>query len=122
VTDDTPTSAPDLSPDGVAIALGGVPPQAPVGYVSFKGYLAPSVDGVHRIYLDNSFWKWVEVRAQDIRFRQDVPSNDRDPRSIFWLERQATVTTCQVGLAHEIEDDLWGGAKDDPAAWGRPPY
>ncbi len=121
MTDDAPDSMPRLAPDSIATALGGAGNEIPEGYISFKGYLGPAVDGMHRIYLDNSFWKWLSVRGSDIKFREDVPANERDPRSVFWVERQAKVVVCQVDLAHEIEDDVWGTA-DDTAAYRRPPY
>ena len=121
MTDDTPDSSPSFEEDSIATALGGASTAIPTGYISFKGYLGPAVDGMHRIYLDNSFWKWLVVSAGDIKFRQDVPENERDPRSVFWVEREARVISCQVDLAHEIEDDVWGVA-DDSAAYRRPPY
>jgi hypothetical protein len=122
VNDDAAASPPNLEPDGITAALAGACCGIPEGYVSFKGYLGCADEcEMHRIYLDNSFWKWLEVHADDIKHREDVPPNEKDPRSVFWVKRCAKVITCKVDLAHEIEDVVWNAA-DDPAAYGRPPY
>jgi hypothetical protein len=96
----------------------------PDGYVSFKGYLDEAQDGVHRVYLDDSFWCWIEVQADDIAHRMDVPNNPQDPRSIVWIKRSALVTRSEVGSASDIAHSVWGD--DDHAAViqrrPRPPY
>lgn len=113
---------PDLTADDIAIELGGAYPGIPAGYISVKGYLGPEVDGVHRIYLDNSFWRWLEVRADDIKYRVNIENNDRDPRDVFWVLRTAAVLSCRIDRAHEIESEIWGEADGDPGGWRRPPY
>lgn len=118
--DATPPTPVNLKPDKVANKL-GAHPGIPTGYVSFKGFLGPDVGGLHRIYLDNSHWKWLEVRASDIVHREKVPRNHSDPRSVFWIKRTAEVLTCNVSPAHQIEKELWG-VDSDPAEWGRPPW
>lgn len=122
VTDETPGLPPSLTPDSIATTLGGDIPGVPLGYVSFKGYLAEGNGGVHRLYIDDTFWSWLEVPAADIAARLDVPSNAADARSVIWVNRDARVTKCQVGYAPDLEDEGWGG---DPVALTRrrrPPY
>lgn len=128
---------PDLKPDRIATALGGAYPEIPHGYVSFKGYLAggqgdvdkdggaAKEDDVRRLYLTDTFWRWLEVKTIDIAERLDVPDNEKDSRSVIWVKRDAKVVQCQVGLAHEVEEEVWGTV--DPAGGGggrhgRPPY
>lgn len=114
-------SPPDLTPDPIAKDLGAYP-AVPDGYVSFKGYLGPGVGGIHRIYLDNSFWNWLEIRAKDIVFRVSVPPNHADPRDVFFVRRKAKVVKSQAQMAHEIENQVWGVPDDDPGGYTRPPY
>jgi hypothetical protein len=122
---DTPNAESEpwnLDPDSVAVTLGGSLCEIPEGYVAFKGFLAgPDDCGMHRIYLDNSFWRWLQVRAADIKFREDVPANDRDPRSVFFLPREARVVMCRVDEAHEIEQEVLR-QRDDSAAYTHPPW
>lgn len=123
MTDAPPELPPSLDPDSIATALGGEYPAVPVGYVSFKGYLAAGQSGRHRLYFDDTFWSWLDVAGADIAARLDVPANAQDSRSVIWVKRDAIVTKCQAGYAPELEDESWGA---DPVASGgrrrRPPY
>jgi hypothetical protein len=122
VSDESPASPPDLEPDGVAVALGGGPCDVPGGYAAFKGFLAgPDACNRHRIYLDNSLWRWLEIRAADIKLRQDVPANETDPRSTFFVPRTATVVLCRADEAHVIEQEVLR-QRDDSAAYTHPPW
>jgi len=111
----------DLTPDDIATTLGeacGVHDC----YVAFKGFLGPpNACEMHRIYLDNTFCRWVEVHADDIRFRQDVPENERDQRSAFWIKRTARVIVCRIDKADEIQDDL-AKQPDDAGDYRHPPW
>lgn len=122
MSDEPLASPPNLKPDEVAVALGGGRCEIPDGYAAFKGFLAgPDDCGIHRIYLDNSFWTWLEVRAADIKFRQDVPSNETDPRSAFFVPRTAKVVLCRADEAHVIEQEVLR-QRDDSAAYRHPPW
>lgn len=120
---DEPSGLPrSLAPDSIAATLGGDHPSTHSGYVSFKGYLAAGEGGVHRLYFDDSFWSWLEVKATDIAARLDVPSNAQDSRSVIWVSRDVKVTKCQVGYAPELEDESWGVDSGGAARRRRPPY
>lgn len=118
MSDEPPTLPPSLEPDSIAATLGGQYPAIPVGYISFKGYLAAGNGGVHRLYLDDTFWSWLEVHAEDIKARLDIPANEQDSRSVIWVQREAKVTKSRVGYAHTMDDEDWGA---DPAGGGLPP-
>jgi hypothetical protein len=92
---------PDLTPDRLATMLGGT--AIPEGYASLKGYLGPMHDGVQRIFVDDTFLCWIEVRSKDIAARIDVPANEMDARSVVYLKRKAKVVTCHVSYAHQID-------------------
>ena len=112
----------DLTPDPIARKLEGLG-AIPNGCASLKGYLGPANDeGIHRIYLDNSFWKWLEVKAGDIVYRVVTPDNDRDSRDEFWIKRGADVVNCQASVVQEIERELSGDSDDGGGYWGRPPW
>ncbi len=128
--DDGPDGLPDLdlTPDAIAGRLGKCRPAdfsaAYAGYVSFKGYLGRVQDGVYPVYLDDELRSWILIRAGEIKHRVNVAANAHDPRSVIFVERDAQVTRCETGPAHEIADEAWGV---DPAG-GRlrprrkPPY
>jgi hypothetical protein len=116
-------SADSHSPDSIAVQLGGGD-RIPEGYVSFKGYLGPADDkDVHRLFMTDTFWSWLELAADDIKGRLDVPADQHDARSVVWVKRNAQVIKCQAGTAQDMEDEVWGinpaGAAIPPR---RPPW
>jgi hypothetical protein len=115
------STSPDLRADDIAVVLGSYPASSE-GYVSFKGYLGPAHDGIHRLYRDDTFLSWLEVKADDIAHRLDVPENDRDPRSVVWIKRRAMVNSCQRAEAHELEDEVWGVDPGGGPNKRKPPY
>lgn len=111
----------NLDPDPIAAKLGGTD-GIPAGCASLKGYLGPLQGDFHRIYLDNSFWKWLQVKATDIVYRVVTPENERDSRDEFWIARGAHVVHCQASRAHEVERQLSGDEPDSSGYWGKPPW
>jgi hypothetical protein len=112
---------PDLTPDSIAKRLGGAYPAIPPGYVSFKGYLAAERDGLHRLFRDDGFQHWIEVRAKDIAARINVPTNERDARSVLYVKRKARVITSRVQNAYDVgELDVDPGGSG--GAPGPPPW
>lgn len=108
----------DLDADN-APKLAEAPPAIPRGYVAFKGYLSGETDDIHRLYLDNTYWYWLEVHKDAIAARIRAPQNEADARSVVWIHRDAKVTKCQVGRAHELEDDAWTDPGGGPNTGGR---
>lgn len=121
MSDEPAPPEPNLAADSITEVLGktcGIPDC----YVAFKGYLGgPNECDMRRIYLDNSFCRWLEVAADDIKHREDVPANERDPRSVFWVERCAKVIVCRVYKAHELENESTM-PPDDAGAYRHPPW
>jgi hypothetical protein len=107
---------PDLSADKIAAALGAPYPDIPHGYVSFKAYLGEDNNGVHRLFCDDTFLCWMEVKATDIAFRTDIEDNETDARSVLYIKRKAMVTRCEAGYAYELHD-----ADVDPGGSGIKP-
>lgn len=117
-----PTRPVDLNADPITKEL-GTTKGAPGGCASLKGYLGAGAEPeVCRIYLDNSFWTWLEVKKEDIKYRVETPSNERDSRDEFWIARGARVITCQVSVVDEIQSELSGAKDEDPAYFRRPPW
>jgi hypothetical protein len=119
--DATPTI--DLTADAVATQLEGTLPEIPAGCVSFKGYLGAEKGGMHRLYVDDSFWVWWEIKATDIKARHKTTANTWDARSVVWVTRDAAVARCQAGEAHELHrEDLQPDLASGPLPPRRPPY
>jgi hypothetical protein len=114
-------AAENLTADPITEKLGS-PAGIPAGCASLKGYLGPAQGTVHRIYLDNSFWKWLEVEAEHIVYRRETPPNERDSRDEFWIARGAQVINCQASIVQEIERELAGSPDDDAGSYGKPPW
>ena len=114
---DQPLFPPDLTPDSIAETLAGRSPAIPHGYASFKGYLAPKRNGVYRFFTDDSFRCWIEVKAEDIVGRINVPANAIDPRSVLYIKHDALVIRCHVHKAYQVDDvgaNLDGGIPSHP--------
>ena len=103
MTDEPPHMPTNLAPDSIAERLEGASSDIPEGYVSFKGYVAPENHGLHRLYSDDSFQRWLAVNPQDIVAQISVPPNDRDTRSVIYIRREARVIMCQVSKAYEVD-------------------
>lgn len=120
---DIPNAEPELLPDPLAVALGSEC-GSPEGYISFKGFLSepqPCASGkVHRLYTDDTFWTWLEIRANDIRAQIAVPPDGYDPRSVIWVRREAKVTRCKVSEAYDLVEEVFG--LDPGGITVRPPY
>jgi hypothetical protein len=94
----------DLTPDRITKFLPVDYSTIPKGYVSIKGYLADEHKGLRRVFCDDTFMRWIDVKTDDIRFRIHIPANERDARSVLYIRRWARVITCHVGFAHELDD------------------
>jgi hypothetical protein len=117
---DEPLFPPDLTPDGIAQALAGDYPAIPHGYASFKGYLAPKQNGVYRFFTDDTFRSWIEVKAEDIVGRINVPANATDPRSMLYIKHDALVIKCHVHRAFEVDDT--GADRGEGGLTSHPPW
>ncbi len=110
---DEPLEFPPFTADSIADRLDE---PVPDGYASFKGYLAPKREnGRHRFFGNDTFLYWMDIAADDIVARINVPANAIDPRSMIYVKREARVITCQVRKAHEVDVDA------DPTSVGLPP-
>ncbi|HEX8156801.1 MAG TPA: hypothetical protein VF526_05385 [Solirubrobacteraceae bacterium] len=122
MTNDPPTFPPDLTPDSLADQLGGPFPGIPPGYVAIKGWLGRDRDGIHRIFTTDTFRTFFEIRKEDIAARVEIPRNERDWRSEFWIKRGATVMKGEVGYIYEMENGVWGTDPAGGGLGGHPPY
>jgi hypothetical protein len=104
VSDEPLQVPPDLTADSIAVALGATYPEIPAGYASFKGYLGPEKYGRQRLFTDDTFRSWINVAAVDIAARINIPTNERDARSVVYLKRKAEVIRCHVSYAYKVDD------------------
>ncbi|MEO6713663.1 MAG: hypothetical protein ABIM89_09575 [Mycobacteriales bacterium] len=79
-------------------------------------------DGVFRLYLDDTFAQWLEFGVDAIVAQVTIPPNLSDPRSIVWLDRNATVTKCVSGDAATLADGEGADSAAGPNRPRRPPY
>jgi hypothetical protein len=123
----------DLNPDTLAQTLGTFPCPSP-GYAVFVGYLSPELGagpgdphadppvlatcGVHRLYLDNTMWSYMEICHDDIVQQFSVPLDAGDARSTVWVKRNAVVTKCRSDEAHCFNEEDYGDPGGGP---NRPP-
>ncbi len=113
----------DLVADPTAATL-GTKCGPPAGYISFKGFMSDRIeceDGhLRRLYLDDTFWSWLEVREADVGAQIAVPPNGSDPRSVIWVRREARVTRSKVSEAYDLAEEVFG--IDPGGITTRPPY
>jgi hypothetical protein len=99
---------PDLTPDSIAEAPTEQYPDIrkgiPKAFVSFKGYLAAEHNGLRRMFCDNSFQKYIEVKGTDIKARIDIPTNAMDSR-IEICRPDRTAIVFEPLLRHCLADD-----------------
>jgi hypothetical protein len=111
----------DVTANRLAVELGVEYPVIPDGYVSFKGYLSEEHNGLRRLFCNDTFEDWIEVKASDIAARIDVPPNDMDARCVLYVKRKARVILCHALDADEVPDaGIDPGGESIPA--GHPPW
>lgn len=110
-------------PDPLAVAL-GTPCGPPEGCIAFKGFLsaeqACASGATHRLYTDDTFWAWLEIRKEDIRAQIAVPPDGYDPRSVIWVQREAKVAKCRVTHAYDLAEEVF--APDPGGLTIHPPW
>ena len=107
----------NLSEDAAATAILGLAADhgAGEGASMFKGWLGPATDGVRQMFTDSQFLEWLVIAETDFVFQ--LQGDESEGKSVVWVKREARITRCQSGLAHEFaEIEAKASSIDDPTA------
>lgn len=95
-------------------------PAKPPGVVTLVGLLGEGdSDGSRRLYRDEAFRSWIEMKVEDIvdRFSEAGDGDLKIGRSVIWVRRDADLVRCEAVRASIFDDS---GVTTTNGQWPRP--